>query len=41
MVAVVRIVPVPLQYGQGSVSSRSRLLFTRLRVMMISPKSET
>ena len=29
---------VPEQYGHGSVSTRSRLCFTRLRVMMIEPE---
>ena len=33
--------PDPEQYGHGSVITRSRLCFTRLRVMMISPKSDT
>jgi hypothetical protein len=35
------ITPVPEQYGHGSVITRSRLCFTRLRVMMMRPKSET
>ena len=35
------MVPVPEQYGHGSVSTRSRLCFTRLRVTMTRPKSET
>ena len=35
------MVPVPEQYGHGSVSVRSRLCLTRLRVTMTSPKSET
>jgi hypothetical protein len=41
MVALDLIVPVPEQYGQGSVRTRSRLCFTRLRVMMTRPKSDT
>ena len=32
---------LPAQYGQGSVSTRSRLCFTRFRVMITRPKSET
>ena len=36
-----QIVPVPEQYGHGSVITRSRLCFTRVRVMMMRPKSDT